>query len=38
MDFELVGQIRDIQPIVVGRAIRELAVFANAMAAADGEN
>jgi hypothetical protein len=25
MDFELVGQIRDIQPIVVGRAIRELA-------------
>jgi hypothetical protein len=25
MDFELVGQIRDIQPIAVGRAIRELA-------------
>ncbi len=25
MDFELVGQIRDIQPIAVGRAIREQA-------------
>ena len=24
MDFELVGQIRDIQPITVGRAIRGL--------------
>jgi hypothetical protein len=38
MDFELVGPIREIQPIAVGRAIRGLAVFANATVGADGEN
>jgi hypothetical protein len=38
MDFELVGPIGNIQTIVVGRTIRELAHYAGVMAEVVGEN